>query len=155
MSQRMIPLHIADQAVAAVEAELLKFQTAHAFVQAENVRLKADLEKSDGVVWTQVVENERLKAALAKSEEHNDALCERMQDLNGEVHTASCTNARLNSLIANSEQENARLKAEVERLTKAGDAMEKWIRLTSEQTITGHLPKSIKRWNAAKESKQS
>jgi hypothetical protein len=40
MSERMIPLHIADQAVAAVEAELVKFQTAHAFVQAENVQLK-------------------------------------------------------------------------------------------------------------------
>lgn len=58
-----------------------------------------------------------LKVQLAKSEEHNTALCERLQDLNGEVHTASCTNARLHSQFANSEQENARFKAEVERLT--------------------------------------
>ncbi len=42
-----------------------------------------------------------------------------------------------------------------ERVVKAGDAMEKWIRLTSEQTITGHLPKSIKRWTAAKKGKPS
>jgi uncharacterized coiled-coil protein SlyX len=49
-------------------------------------------------------------AELRKSEEHNEALCERMQDLNGEVHTASCANANMH-------KENARLKAEVERLT--------------------------------------
>ena len=61
-------------------------------------------------------EVERLKAELAKSEEHNAALCERMQDLNSEVFTASCTNARLHSLFSNSEQDYARLKAEVERL---------------------------------------
>ena len=49
-------------------------------------------------------------AELRKSEEHNAALCERMQDLNGEIHTASCANANIH-------KENARLNAEVERLT--------------------------------------
>ena len=33
-------------------------------LQEENARLKADLEKSDGVVFTQAVENERLKAEV-------------------------------------------------------------------------------------------
>jgi chromosome segregation ATPase len=83
----------------------------------------------------QGLENEiaSLKADLAKSEEHNDALCERMSDLNSELFGASNINAklhmervhdlnqmggqceeiaRLNSLIANSERDNARLKAE-------------------------------------------
>jgi uncharacterized coiled-coil protein SlyX len=48
-------------------------------------------------------------AELRKSEEHNEALCERMHDLNGEVHTASCANGNMH-------KENARLKSEVERL---------------------------------------
>jgi chromosome segregation ATPase len=62
----------------------------------------------------QVVElkNNELKAELAKSEEHNAALCERMQDLNSELHTCSCANANMNKHM----NENARLKAEVERL---------------------------------------
>lgn len=38
MSQHMIPLHIADQAVAAVEAELAK-------VKAERDQLKAEVER--------------------------------------------------------------------------------------------------------------
>lgn len=69
------------------------------------------------------------------------------------LHIADQAVAACEAEIQKLKEENARLKAEVERLRKAGDAMEKWIRLTSEQTITGHLPKSIKRWNAAKEGK--
>jgi len=52
-------------------------------------------------------------AELRKSEEHNDALCERVQDLNSELHTCSCANANMHKY----KEENARLKAEVERLT--------------------------------------
>jgi hypothetical protein len=46
-------------------------------------------------------------------------------------------------------QENARLKAEVERLTKAGDAM-----ADECSNFQGAWP-LIKDWNAAKEGKQS
>jgi uncharacterized coiled-coil protein SlyX len=46
-------------------------------------------------------------AELRKSEEHNAALCERMQDLSGELHTASCANA-------NAHKENARLRSVAE-----------------------------------------
>jgi uncharacterized coiled-coil protein SlyX len=81
-------------------------------------------------------------AELRKSEEHNEALCERMQDLNGEVHTASCANANMH-------KENARLKAKVERLTKAGDAM------TEELNGRYFGKRLIIDWNAAKEGKQS
>jgi len=55
-------------------------------------------------------------AGLRKSEEHNEALCERMQDLSGELHTASCANA-------NAHKKNARLKAEVERLKAENEAV--------------------------------
>lgn len=125
-------------------------------------------------------DNARLTAELAKCEEHNEALCERMQDLNSEVFTASCTNARLHSLFANSELENARLKAEVEnskrintellvlsnrqasdirRLRKAGDELANTIQFNEEmekdydgETI---VHPSVERWNEAKEGKQS
>ena len=49
------------------------------------------------------------------------------------------------------ESENARLKAEVERLTKAGDAMAKAIRWLPQSISDHHLDA----WNAAKEGKQS
>jgi hypothetical protein len=100
----------------------------------ENARLKGRVIALEGEVQTLQAEvrcleavirsHERvdcltvanLKAELAKSEEHNAALCERLQDLNGEVHTASCINARLHMQFANSEQK-------VARLIKAGTAM--------------------------------
>lgn len=71
----------------------------------------ASLRAASFVTAVSSEEYEKLKADLAKSEEHNAALCERMQDLNSEVHTASCHNGNLH-------KENARLKAEVERLEK-------------------------------------
>jgi uncharacterized coiled-coil protein SlyX len=69
-------------------------------------------------------------AELRKSEEHNDALCERMQDLNSELFAASNINGKLHmkrvhdlNQMGEQCEEIARLKAEVERLIKAGDAM--------------------------------
>ena len=68
---------------------------------AEIASLKADLEKSDGAVWTLVVENERLKA-------------------------------------------------EVERLTKAGDAMlSEWA--SGDEKDSKNFLKALVIWNAAKE----
>ena len=56
-------------------------------------------------------------------------------------------------------QENARLKAEVERLTKAGDAMASSIQFNEEMSQDYNGPtivhQSVQRWNAAKEGKQS
>jgi hypothetical protein len=51
--------------------------------------------------------------------------------------------------------ENARLKAEVERLTKAGDLLAfHYISLGRKFFPDDPLPSSIKDWNAAKEGKQ-
>ena len=68
----------------------------------------------------------RLKDELKMEKENEDRLVREFQRANNEVYglqrqvAALIDNqTRLNSLIANSEQENARLKAEVERLTKA------------------------------------
>jgi cell division protein FtsB len=59
--ERMIPLHIADQAVAACNAEIAK-------LQEENARLKAEVERLTKQV-------ERLIVSLQKShDEHGEAL---------------------------------------------------------------------------------
>ena len=84
----------------------------------------------------------------------------RIHDLNA-IGGEQEENARLHSQFANSEQENARLKAEVERLRKAGDEMymtlvdnnshfeEVWRdkRIYAREAFQG--------WNHAKEGKQS
>jgi hypothetical protein len=48
-----------------------------------------------------------------------------------------------------------RLKAEVERLTKAGDAMASIIKYEPGVNTFDPVPDVVKRWNAAKEGKQS
>ena len=62
-------------------------------------------------------------AELRKSEEHNEALCERMQDLNSELFTASNINGKLHmkrvhdlNQMGGQCEEIARLKAEVDAL---------------------------------------
>lgn len=82
-----------------------------------------------------------------KTEEHNMALYERLQDLNGELFNASCANANMH-------KENARLKAEVERLRKAGDAMANWFcPVAGVKQVEAHI--AYDAWNAAKEGKPS
>ena len=120
-----------------------------------NRTLRDTIEEQDAQIVALKQDLLEKSAELRKSEEHNEALCERMQDLNSELFTASCTNARLHSLFANSEQENARLKAEVERVVKAGDAMAELIAYELRIDEGQKLPESVQRWNAAKEGKQS
>ena len=50
-------------------------------------------------------------------------------------------------------EENARLKAEVERMTKTGDAMADLIAYELRIDEGQELPESVKHWNAAKEGK--
>jgi regulator of replication initiation timing len=51
-------------------------------------------------------------------------------------------------------QENARLQAEVERLTKAGDELWEFAKL-ADTNAPKALRKALNDWNAAKEGKQS
>jgi hypothetical protein len=81
------------------------------------------------------------------------------EDNKRECEATRIENARLKSLcdnlgmggkhtITEIEAENARLKAEVERLTKAGDAMAKLL------SCCGNPQSEVRDWNAAKEGKQ-
>jgi len=136
MSERMIPLKIADMAVAACNEEIAK-------LQAENARLKADVnELADGLKLASEVgikiadevtrlkaENERLEKGI-QPEGSNDAV------------------GRAVNVLLEKEKEIARLQAKVERLIKAGDDLAKPLE------VEGYVG-AIKYWNAAKEGKQS
>jgi len=136
MSERMIPLKIADMAVAACNEEIAK-------LQAENVRLKADVnELAVGLKLASEVgikiadEVTRLKAEVERLETgiqpegSNDAV------------------GRAVNVLLEKEKEIARLQAKVERLIKAGDDLAKPLE------VEGYVG-AIKYWNAAKEGKQS
>jgi len=57
--------------------------------------------------------------------------------------------------ISQMKAENARLKAEVERLTKAGDKMAKRTEFFQKRWDADELCQEVEAWNAAKEGKQS
>ena len=69
-----------------------------------------------------------------------------MSEPNRQYHQALSANRKLLA-------ENARLKSEVERLTKAGDAMQDDLKIQVWPWASQF--KSIQHWNAAKEGKQS
>jgi len=77
----------------------------------ENARLKADLEKSDAVVFTQAVENERLKAEVERL----------TRKLEVADNHAQCLEMVINAGTA----KELRLKAEVERLEEGNDCLDK------------------------------
>ena len=128
---RMIPLKIADMAVAACNEEIAKHLLEIGRLQGRVIALEAQLESEKAIAkalrslsfMTAVPSEdyEKLKADLEKSD--------------GVVFTQAVENERLN--------------AEVERLRKAGDAMER--------SLAFEYPDSpkVKDWNAAKEGKQS
>jgi predicted RNase H-like nuclease (RuvC/YqgF family) len=149
--------------------ELMALKGELSNLKAERDQLKADLEKSDGVVWTLSVENARLKAECQARQAENSVLaveCDSLkaeverstaqyngiidtqlaeiERLNSELHTCSCANANMH-----------KYKAEVERLTKAGDAMASIIKYEPGVNAFDPVPDVVKRWNAAKEGKQS
>jgi cell division protein FtsB len=101
--------------------ELMALKGELANLKAERDQLKADLEKSDGVVWTLSVENDRLKQSLRLQIEQNALAQVGFKMYQDNVDSGGLHKDRKDA-IARLEAENARLKAEVERLTKAGDA---------------------------------
>ncbi len=83
-------------------------------------------------------DNDRLKEAIADSYKAVDEMEQRFKALEAEFETHPMA------------IENARLKAEVERLTKAGDAMASHVRVYCSCFVCEQL---IEAWNAAKEGK--
>ena len=93
-------------------------------------------------------EVERLTSDLQMEKENEDRLVREWQRANNEVYG-------LKTQVAALIDDQIRLKAEVERLTKAGDAMASIIKYEPGVNGFDPVPNVVKRWNAAKEGKQS
>jgi chromosome segregation ATPase len=106
---RMIPLHIADQAVAACDAEIAK-------LREENARLKAEVERltkqNDLATPRHLIASQDIKT-----------LREQVERLKAELSNITGWGRGLESDLSWARAELMQVKAEVERLTKAGDAM--------------------------------
>ena len=84
-------------------------------------------------------EVERLTSDLQMEKENEDRLVREWQKANNEVYG-------LKTQVAALIDDQTRLKAEVERLTKAGDAM-------ADRLIYQGYPETVPAWNAAKEGR--
>jgi len=148
---RMIPLHVCDQAVANCEAEIekLKHERIHDLnqiggLQEENARLKAEVDDLR-------MENQAFQRTVNEASAHYDNRLADISRLKAEVERLTAFTTR--TIIPNEE-----LQAQVERLTKAGDAMASSIQFNEEMAQDYNGPtivhQSVQRWNAAKEGKQ-
>ncbi len=144
---RMIPLHIADQAVAACDAEIAKLREDYARLKAEVERLeklvgKLCFEKDQSYELRQNAEATRLKAEV-----------ERLTDkIRVSDNHAQCLEFVINSGTAN----ELRLQAQVERLTKAGDCLYKSMMEIGCNEMADNFQYdawfgSMKEWKATKE----
>jgi regulator of replication initiation timing len=86
MSERTIPLHIADLAVAAVEAELAKVKAERDQLKAEVGRLTGNLKTEQNTGWDMVAENVCLKAEVERLTEAGDAMAKEWVNREGLYH---------------------------------------------------------------------
>ena len=133
---RTIPLHIADQAVAACEAEIqkLKEENARLNYQVSNLMLQVNSPHPAVMRWSLACkERDDLKAEVERLTQNTDKLCK-----HGDL-------------------EIERLKAEVERLRKAGDDLGWAVHRLKERfwDADEEANKAVQAWNAAKEGKPS
>jgi outer membrane murein-binding lipoprotein Lpp len=86
-------------------------------------------------------------------------MMKRIGELNKEVASLKAEVERLTAFTTRTIIPNEELQAQVERLTKAGDAMASSIQFNEEMAKDYNGPtivhQSVQRWNAAKEGKQS
>jgi len=104
-------------------------------------------------------EKQRLQAEVERLRFAEDLLKDENQHLREEEPLPDGWNsavAKACDILAEKDKENARLKAEVERLTKAGDAMAdncEAITSSEHDCYDSDLMKFVRAWNAAKEGK--
>ena len=78
--RRMIPLHIADQAVAACEAEITKLREENARLKAENARLKTEVEHLMVFCNCTLIPNKELQARVERLTKAGDYMSSILQD---------------------------------------------------------------------------
>ena len=153
----LIPIKLAEQAMANLEAENARLMAECQARQAENSVLAVECDSLKAEV-------ERLTSDLQMEKENEDRLVREWQKANNEVYGRGTQIAALidNQTRLKAEVErltdfttrtiipNEELQAQVERLTKAGDAMAEALLFEDDMSC-----KEIADWNAAKEGKQS
>jgi len=129
---------------------------------AENARLKAEVERLQSIHSIDSIGIEQLKAEVERltsdiqmEKENEDRLVREWQKANNEVYG-------LKTQVAALIDDQTRLKAEVERLTKAGDALAgKAISLeyndywSEYEKVEDVCIDEVEAWHKAKEGKQS
>jgi chromosome segregation ATPase len=124
---------------------------------AENARLKAECQARQAENSVLAVECnslkaevERLTADLQMEKENEDRLVREWQKANNEVYG-------LQRQVAALIDDQTSLKAELERLTKAGDELHAFLinYIVDSRISSAYLNKLEDEWNAAKEGKQS
>ena len=123
---------------------------------ADYARLKADVERLEAIQSIDIIaidqlkaEVERLTSDLQMEKENEDRIVRLHQKANNDVYG-------LQTQVAALIDDQTRLKAEVERLTKAGDALNEQVMASgSAFGFSGDDQKAIAQWNAAKEGQQS
>jgi uncharacterized protein YlxW (UPF0749 family) len=73
--------------------------------------------------------------------------------LKAEVERLEKTEEYLQNTLNQYALDDMRSQAQVERLTKAGDAMASMLQFEETLNDSDHIPQSVQRWNAAKEGK--
>jgi len=144
-------------------------------LKAENARLKEKsecqaqaidafdkkLREAEAEVARLKTENSGLRAGIESLERVDNKVIARLKEENEQLFFASQGSVKyvdhqmaLARQATEHHKEMDRLKAEVERLTKAGDAMASIIKYEPGVNTFDPVPDVVKRWHAAKEGKQ-
>ena len=130
------------------------------YIVESHARLRSVAEDNKRECEATRIENARLKAEVAKWQRCESVACDKMLELCGEIKVLKAEVERLAAIVGadaidrehgmccDASDEVSRLKAEVERLTKAGDKMAHIHRFLG-------FPSYTSEWESAKEGKQS
>jgi predicted nucleic acid-binding Zn-ribbon protein len=164
----LIPIKLAEQAIASLEADIDRLRSRYAEATQENARLKADVERltfdpltylDDQGEWmprhTHLAAVERLKAEVERMTSDIQMEKENEDRLVREWHKKASNEVYgLQSQVAALIDDQTRLKEQVERLTKAGDeVIHEWS--SGHGTDVENFTKALWVWAVAKEGKQS
>jgi len=101
-----------------------------------------------------IIENAQLKGKVIALEAQVETLTAEVRCLEAVVRAHERVDCllvtNLQKQLTEADAESARLKTEVERLTKAGDAMASLLQFDETLNDSDHIPQSVQAWNAAK-----
>ena len=130
-------------------------------------RLKAEVERLTAFTTRTIIPNEELQAQVERLTAENESLqtkatniynamvvrC-RLEEITHKANADSIISQGMMSEAMKLMEESIAIREQVERLTKAGDALENWIAWVCESPV-GTAAGVRDAWDAAKEGKQS